>query len=216
MKRRRLNLNKPVKMLTLVANPDSSVRPAGTELVPLGARVHLSSSRTGRIARACSQQAAVFVRWIWGASRRVVDLGRSTVEGLGYGASSTFQGARATARVLHDGTTKAIGLARPGHQTSEQQLLIAMPSSLEAVPHESELRDEVRMLRAQVQTQNQILAELTRVLLEEKNRVRESDQLTGHHDRQSESRLLRVLEANVSQEENWGTSKPTNARVNAD
>ena len=72
------------------------------------------------------------------------------------------------------------------------------------------------MLRAQVQAQNKILAELTYVLLDEKKRVRETDQLIGHYDRQSESRLLRVLEANASAEENWGNSKSTSARVIAD
>jgi len=207
MKKRRLNLklNKPVKMLTLVASPDSSLRPAGTELVPLGAVANLSPGRAERLARACTRQAVVFVRWIWGTSRRVADLGRATAKGLGYGASaSPFQGARATAQVVQDGAT------------NDQRFLIAASSSLEPVPQESDLRDEVRMLRAQVQTQNQILAELTRALLEEKHRVRESDQSNGHYDRKSESRLLHVLQANVGAEENWGNSESTSPHTTAD
>ena len=144
------------------------------------------------------------------------DLGRATVKGLGYGASSPIKGARTTARVIHDGPTRSIGVDRPGYQTSEQQFLIAAPSSLEAVPHESDLRDEVRLLRAQVQTQNQILAELTRALLEEKNRVRESDQYNGHYDRKSESRLLHVLQTNVGAEETWGNAKSTSPHATAD
>ena len=217
MRKSRMRLNKPVKMLTLVANPDSSPRSAGTELVPLGAAAQLSPSRAERIARACAQQATVFVRWIWGASRAVADLGWPTVKGLGYGTSSApFQRARATAQVIQDRTTKAIGLARPGHQMSEQQLWGAAPSSVEAVPQESDLRDEVRMLRAQVQTQTQILAELTRALVEEKNRVRQSDQMNGHYDRKRDRRLLHVLQPNVGAEENWGNAKSTSPQATVD
>jgi hypothetical protein len=194
MKKRKLNLNKPVKMLTLVANPDSSLRPAGTELVPLGARVHLSSSRAGRIARACSQQAAVMVYWLRGASLRAAEVGG----------------------VIREGVTRAIQRIRPRSETPDGHLQIAAPATLEAVPHETDLAHEVRMLRAQVQTQNKILAELTYVLMDERKRVRESDQLVGQYDRRSESKLLQVLQANVGADGNWEHSKPTSARVDAD
>ncbi|MDH4082286.1 MAG: hypothetical protein OEV99_05115 [Nitrospira sp.] len=216
MKKHRLRLNKPVKMLTLVGNLDPSLRPAGSDLVPLGTRVHLSSSRAGHIARVCSQQAATLVRWMWGTSRRVADLGRVTVKGLGYGAASAFQGARATAEIIRDGTTKVIGLALPGNRSSEERRMIAAAPSLETVSHDTDLIHEVRMLRAQVQAQNKILAELTYVLLEDRKRVRESDRLIGHHDRQTESRLLHVLQANAGAEENWGNTKSTSAQVIAD
>ena len=194
MKKRKLNLNKPVKMLTLVANPDSSLRPAGTELVPLGARVHLSSSRAGRLAQACSQQAAILVSWLWGSSR-------------------TALGA---ARVICEGTTRAMRWIQPRSEARDRQLQIAPSASLEAVPHETDLAHEVRMLRAQVQAQNKILAELTYAVMDERKRVRESDQLIGHYDRQGESRLLRVLQANAGTDEHWEHPKSTSARVNAD
>lgn len=99
---------------------------------------------------------------------------------------------------------------------SEQQLWGAAPSSVEAVPQESDLRDEVRMLRAQVQTQTQILAELTRALVEEKNRVRQSDQMNGHYDRKRDRRLLHVLQPNVGAEENWGNAKSTSPQATVD
>jgi len=195
MKKRRLNLNKPVKMLTLVASPDSSLRPAGTELVPLGARVHLSSSRAGRIARACSQQAAVMVYWLRGASLRAAEVGGG---------------------VIREGVTRVIQWIRPQSEVRDGHLQIAAPSTLEAVPHETDLAHEVRMLRAQVQAQNKILAELTYVLMDERKRVRESDQLVGQYDRQSESKLLQVLQVNMGTDETWEHSKPTSVRVNAD
>ena len=194
MKKRRLNLNKPVKMLTLVANLDSSLRPAGTDLVPLGARVHLSSSRAGRLARVCSQQAAVMVYWLRGASLRAAEVGG----------------------VIREGVTRAIQRIRPRSEARDRHLQVAAPATLEAVPHETELAHEVRMLRAQVQAQNKILAELTYVLMDERKRVRESDQIVGQYDRRSESKLLQVLQANVGADGNWEQSKPTGARVNAD
>lgn len=194
MKKSRLSLNKPVKMLTIVANPDSSLRPAASELVPWRARVHLSGGRVQRVAYACSQQAARLGSWLRGSSRTVLEV----------------------ARVIREGTSRAIRWIRPRSGASEQRLRIAASPALEAVPHDTDLVHEVRMLRAQVQAQNKILAELTYVLLDERKRVRETDQLIGHYDWQSESRLLRVLEANASAEENWGNSKPTSARVIAD
>lgn len=194
MKKRKLNLNKPVKMLTLVGNLDSSLKPAGTELVPLGSRVHLSSSRAERIARACSHQAAVMVSWLWGSSRAA------------FGA----------ARVICEGTTRAMQWIRPQSETRERHLQITAPSAVEAVPQETDLAHEVRMLRAQVQAQNKILAELTYVLMDERKRVRESDQLIGHFDRQRESKLLQVLQANTGADGNWEHSKSTSARVIAD
>lgn len=194
MKKSRLSLNKPVKMLTIVANPGSSLRPAPSELVPWRARVHLSGGRVQRVAQACFQQAALMVSWLRGSSRTALD----------------------AARVMCEGTSRAMQWIRPRSGTREERLPIAAPSALEAVPHETDLAHEVRMLRAQVQTQNKILAELTYILMDERKRVRQSDQLIGHYDRQSESRLLRVLQANGSVEETWETSKPTSARVNAD
>ena len=194
MKKSRLSLNKPVKMLTIVANPDSSLRPAASELVPWRTRVQLSGGRVQRVAQACSRQAALMVSWLRGSSRTALDV----------------------ARGIREGTSRAIRWIRPRSGASEQRLRIAASHALEAVPHETDLVHEVRMLRAQVQAQNKILAELTYVLLDEKKRVRETDQLIGHYDRQSESRLLRVLEANASAEENWGNSKSTSARVIAD
>jgi len=99
---------------------------------------------------------------------------------------------------------------------SEERLQIAASPALEAVTREPDLIHEVRMLRAQVQAQSKILAELTYVLMEDRKRVRESDPLIGHHDRQTESRLLRVLQANAGTEENWGNTKSTSAHVIAD
>jgi hypothetical protein len=99
---------------------------------------------------------------------------------------------------------------------SEERLQIAVSPGLEAVVREPDLIHEVRMLRAQVQAQSKILAELTYVLMEDRKRVRETDQRIGHHDRQIESRLLRVLQENVGAEENWGNTKPTSAHVVAD
>ena len=194
MKKSRLSLNKPVKMLTIVANPDSSLRPAASELVPWRARVHLSDGRVQRVVHSCSRQAARLGSWLRGSSRTALEV----------------------ARVICQGTSRAIQWIRPRSGASEERLQITAPSALDAVPRETDLVHEVRMLRAQVQTQNKVLAELTYVLLEERKRTRESDQLIGHYDRQSESRLLRVLEANASPEENWGTSQPTSTRVNAD
>jgi len=194
MKKRKLNLSKPVKMLTLVANPDLSLKPAGTELVPLGARVHLSSSRARRIGWACSQQAAIMVSWLRGSSRTVLGV----------------------AREICERTTQAMQWIRPRSEALDGRLGIAAPATLETVPHETDLAHEVRMLRAQVQAQNKILAELTYALMDERKRVRESDQLSGPYDRQGESRLLRVLQANAGADENWEHSKSTSARVNAD
>ena len=194
MKKSRLSLNKPVKMLTIVANPDSSLSPAASELVPWRARVHLSSGRVQRVVHACSQQAARLGSWLRGSSRTALEV----------------------ARVIGEGTSRAMHWIRPRSEVREERLQIAAPSALEAMPHETDLAHEVRMLRAQVQAQNKILAELTYVLLDERKRVRETDQLIGHYDRQSESRLLRVLEANASAEESWGNSKPTSARMIAD
>jgi hypothetical protein len=99
---------------------------------------------------------------------------------------------------------------------SEERLQIAASPALEAVPREPDLIHEVRMLRAQVQAQNKILAELTYVLMEDRKRVRETDQRIGHYDRQTESRLLRVLQANAGTEENWGKTKPPSTHVIAD
>ncbi len=194
MKKSRLSLNKPVKMLTIVANPDASLKPAPSELVPWRARVQLSDGRAQRVARACFQQAALMVSWLRGASLRAAEVGG----------------------VIREGATRAIRWVRPRSEAREDRLQIEAPSTLESVPHEADLAHEVRMLRAQVQAQNKILAELTYVLMDERKRVRESDRLLGHYDRKSESRLLRVLEANAGPDENWGTSKPTSARVNAD
>jgi hypothetical protein len=194
MKKSRLSLNKPVKMLTIVANPDSSLRPAASELVPWRARVHLSDGRVQRVVHACSQQAARLGSWLRCSSRTALEV----------------------ARVICEGTSRSIQRIRPRSGACEERLQIAAPSALDAVPRETDLIHEVRMLRAQVQAQNKVLAELTYVLLEERKRTRESDQPIGHYDRQSESRLLRVLEANVSPEEHWGISKPTGVRVDAD
>jgi hypothetical protein len=194
MSKKKMSLTRPVKMLTIVARPDPSLTPVGSELVPLRTRVHLSYGRAQRVAQACSQQAAGMVAWLRGTSRTALE----------------------AARVIREGTSSAIRWIRTRSEASEERLRIAASPALEAVPHDTDLVHEVRMLRAQVQAQNKILAELTYVLLDERKRVRESDQLIGHYDRQSESRLLRVLQANGSTEENWGNSKPTSARVIAD
>lgn len=194
MKKSRLSLNKPVKMLTIIANPDLSLRPTASELVPWRARVQLSGGRVQRAAYACYQQAARWGSWLRGSSRMALNV----------------------VRVIGEKTSRAMHGIRPRSGAREDRLQIASSSALEAVPHESDLVHEVRMLRAQVQAQNKILAELTYVLLDERKRARETDQLIRHYDRQSESRLLHVLEANACVEENWGTSKPTSARVNAD
>jgi hypothetical protein len=194
MSKSRLSLTKPVKMLTIVAHPDPSLRPAASELVPWRTRMHLSCGRAQRVAQACAQQAAGMIAWLRGTSRTAWDV----------------------AQVIREGTSRAIRWIRPRSGASEERLRIAASSALEAVPHDTDLVHEVRMLRAQVQAQNKILAELTYVLLDERKRVRETDQLIGHYDRQSESRLLRVLEENASAEESWGNSKLTSARVIAD
>lgn len=194
MSKTRLSLTKPVKMLTIVAHPDPSLRPAASELVPWRTRMHLSCGRAQRVARACFQQAALTVSWLRGASFKAAEV----------------------AGFIREGATRAMGWVRPRSEAREDRLQIAAPSTLEAVPHDTDLAHEVRMLRAQVQAQNKILAELTYVLLDERKRVRETDQLIGRYDRQSESRLLRVLEANASAEENWRNPKPTSARVIAD
>jgi hypothetical protein len=194
MSKKKMSLTRPVKMLTIVARPDPSLTPVGSELVPLRTRVHLSYGRAQRVAQTCSQQAAGMVAWLRGTSRTALEV----------------------ARVIREGTSSAIRWIRARSGASEERLRIAASPALEAVPHDTDLVHEVRMLRAQVQAQNKILAELTYVLLDERKRVRESDQLIGHYDRQSESRLLRVLQANGSTEENWGNSKPTSARVIAD
>lgn len=194
MKKSRLSLNKPVKMLTIVANPDSSFRPAAAELVPWRSRAQLSGGRVQRVAQACSQGMAGMVTWLFGVMRRASDV----------------------AGVIRQEATRAFSPVQLRSGVPEERLPIATSAPLEAVSHETDLAHEVRMLRAQVQTQNKILAELTYVLLEERKRVRESDQLVGPYDRQSESKLLQVLQANGNAEEHWGTSKPTGARVIAD
>ncbi len=216
MSKKRLSLTRPVKMLTIVARPDPSLRPVGSELVPLRTRVHLSCGRAQRVAQTCVQQAALFVSWLHRKSWRATELGWNTAKVLGSGVSFILQGASTTAHALRDETAKAAGWVRPQPQVSEERLQIAASPALEAVPREPDLVHEVRMLRAQVQAQNKILAELTYVLMEDRKRVRETDQLIGHHDRQTESRLLRVLQANAGTEENWGTPKPTSAHVIAD
>lgn len=216
MNRKRLSLTRPVKMLTIVARPDPSLRPVGSELVPLRTRVHLSCGRAQRVAQACVQQAAVFVSWLHRKSWRATELGWSTAKGLGSGVSFILQGASTTAHALRDGTAKAAGWVRPRPRVSEERLQIAASPALEAVPREPDLIHEVRMLRAQVQAQNKILAELTYVLMEDRKRVRETDQRIGHYDRQTESRLLRVLQANAGTEENWGNTRPTSTHVIAD
>ena len=216
MNKKRLSLTRPVKMLTIVARPDLSLRPVGSELVPLRTRVHLSCGRAQRVTQACVQQAAVFVSWLHRKSWRATELGWHTAKALGSGVSFIFQGASTTAHALRDGTAKAAGWVRPQPRVSEERFQIAASPALEAVPHEPDLIHEVRMLRAQVQAQNKILAELTYVLMEDRKRIRETDQLIGHHDRQTESRLLRVLQANAGPEENWGNTKPASAHVIAD
>jgi hypothetical protein len=194
MSKKRMSLTRPVKMLTIVARPDPSLTPIGLELVPLRTRVHLSYGRAQRVAQACSRQAAGMVAWLRGTSRTAGEV----------------------ARVIREGTSRAILWIRPRSGASEERLRIAVSPALEAMPHETDLVHEVRMLRTQVQAQNKILAELTYVLLDERKKVRETDQLIGHYDRQSESRLLRVLEANASAEKSWGNSQSTSARVIAD
>lgn len=216
MSKKRMSPTRPVKMLTIVARPDPSLTPVGSELVPLRTRVHLSYGRAQRVVQACSQQAAVFVGWLHRKSWRATELGWSTAKVLGSGVSCIFQGASKTAHALREGTTKAVGWVQPQPRVSEERLQIAASPALEAVTREPDLIHEVRMLRAQVQAQNKILAELTYVLMEDRKRVRESDQLIGHHDRQTESRLLRVLQANAGTEENWGNTKSTSAHVIAD
>ncbi|MDH5740730.1 MAG: hypothetical protein OEY77_10440 [Nitrospira sp.] len=203
-------------MLTIVARPDPSLTPIGSELVPLRTRVHLSYGRAQRVVQACSQQAAVFVGWLHRKSWRATELGWGTAKILGNGVSSMLQGVSTTAHALREGTTKAVGWVRPQPPVSEERLQIAAAPALEAVTREPDLVHEVRMLRAQVQAQNKILAELTYVLLEDRKRVRESDQLVEHHDRQTERRLLRVLQTNSGAEENWGNTKSTTAHVAAD
>jgi len=216
MSKKRMSLTRPVKMLTIVARPDPSLTPIGSELVPLRTRVHLSYGRAQRVVQACSQQAAVFVGWLHRKTWRATEVGWSAAKVLGSGVSFILQGASTTAHALRDETAKATGWVRPRPRVSEERLQIAASSAVEAVPHEPDLVHEVRMLRAQVQAQNKILAELTYVLLEDRKRVRESDQLIGHYDRQTESRLLRVLQANAGVEENWGNTKSTSAHVIAD
>lgn len=195
MKKSRLRLDKPVKMLTLVANPGASSKPATSELVPWQTRTQLSGGRAQRVALLCAQQMVGMVTWLFGAVRR----------------------ASGVAGVIRTEATKAMPWNRPRFGMPGERLPIPAPTALDTVSQEGDLAHEVRMLRAQVQTQNKILAELTYVLMEERHKVRESDQLTGEYDRRSESRLLQVLQANGSAEEDWGTSKPsTSARVSAD
>ena len=216
MSKNKMSLTRPVKMLTIVARPDESLTPIGSELVPLRTRVHLSYGRAQRVVQACSQQAAVFLGWLHRKTWRATELGWSTAKVLGSGLSFVRQGASTTAHALREGTTKAVGWIRPQSRVSEERLQIAAAPALEAVTREPDLVHEVRMLRAQVQAQNKILAELTYVLLEDRKRVRESDQLVEHHDRQTERRLLRVLQTNSGAEENWGNTKSTTAHVAAD
>lgn len=92
MSKKRMSLTRPVKMLTIVARPDPSLTPVGSELVPLRTRVHLSYGRAQRVVQACSQQAAVFAGWLHRTSWRATERGWNAAKVLGSGVSFYLSG----------------------------------------------------------------------------------------------------------------------------